>query len=96
VRSLLAAHDRSGGFFGPDAAGRPEPPAPGTLVGVYRLVEKIGEGGMGEVYRAERADGLFGREVALKVTRAGCSILAPRRGSPPSGKFSPRCSIRTS
>ena len=70
VRSLLAAHDRSGGFLGP-AAGRPELPAPGTLVGVYRLVEKIGEGGMGEVYRAERADGLFGREVALKVTRGG-------------------------
>ena len=71
VRSLLAAHDRSGGFLGPAAADRPEPPAPGTLVGVYRLVEKIGEGGMGEVYRAERADGLFGREVALKVTRGG-------------------------
>ena len=71
VRSLLEAHDRSGGFFGPAAADRPEPPAPGTLVGVYRLVEKIGEGGMGEVYRAERADGLFGREVALKVTRGG-------------------------
>ena len=70
VRSLLAAHDRSGAFLGP-AAGLPEPPAPGTLVGVYRLVEKIGEGGMGDVYRAERADGLFGRDVAVKVTRGG-------------------------
>ena len=28
VRSLLAAHDRSGGFFGPAAADRPEPPSP--------------------------------------------------------------------
>jgi eukaryotic-like serine/threonine-protein kinase len=71
VRSLLAAHDRSGDFLGPVEA---EPPAslrPGATLGAYRLVAKIGEGGMGDVYRAERADGAFGRAVAVKVTRGG-------------------------
>ena len=42
----------------------------GTRVGSYRVLELIGVGGMGEVYRAERADGQFEQQVALKlVTR---------------------------
>ncbi len=36
-------------------------------IGPYRLVEEMGSGGMGIVYRAERADGHFEQEVALKV-----------------------------
>ena len=43
----------------------------GRRVGAYRIVELIGEGGMGEVYRAFRADDQFRKEVALKVIRAG-------------------------
>jgi eukaryotic-like serine/threonine-protein kinase len=70
VRSLLDAHDRAGGFFVP-ADARPPGLGPGTVVGAYRLVEKIGAGGMGDVYRAERSDGAFGRAVAVKVTRGG-------------------------
>ena len=42
----------------------------GTQIGAYRLVERVGEGGMGEVYRAERADGAFSQQVAVKVMRA--------------------------
>lgn len=36
-------------------------------IGPYRLVEEIGRGGMSVVYRAERADGQFQRQVALKL-----------------------------
>ena len=37
----------------------------GTKLGVYEMVEPIGKGGMGEVYRAR--DTKLGREVAIKV-----------------------------
>src|ERR1700741_4437257 len=39
----------------------------GELVGPYRLVRPLGAGGMAEVWLAERADGAFKREVALKI-----------------------------
>lgn len=41
--------------------------AAGERVGPYRLVRPIGTGGMGAVWLAQRADGLFEREVALKL-----------------------------
>jgi hypothetical protein len=40
------------------------------MIGAYRVVEKIGSGGMGEVYRGERADGTFAHQVAIKVTQS--------------------------
>ncbi len=38
-------------------------------VGPYRLIEQIGHGGMGVVYRAERADGQYTQTVAVKLVR---------------------------
>jgi serine/threonine protein kinase len=41
------------------------PLAPGTRIGVYEIADRIGEGGMGEVYRA--TDTTLKRQVAIKV-----------------------------
>jgi tetratricopeptide (TPR) repeat protein len=43
----------------------------GRRLGQYRLVRRIGCGGMGAVYLAEREDGEFNRQVAIKVVRSG-------------------------
>lgn len=44
---------------------------PGVEVGTYRLESLLGEGGMGQVWLASRADGLYQRRVALKLLRPG-------------------------
>ncbi|MEM1041723.1 MAG: serine/threonine-protein kinase [Bacteroidota bacterium] len=43
----------------------------GEAVGPYRIAEEVGRGGMGAVYRAERADGAFEQTVALKIVKRG-------------------------
>jgi serine/threonine protein kinase len=73
VRRLLAGHEEADGLFGPPP--QDPPPLPRRL-GAYLLVEEIGRGGMGAVYRAERADGQFEKQVAVKVL-AG-DLLTPR------------------
>jgi Tol biopolymer transport system component len=53
------------------------PVEPGQMLSHYRLAEKIGEGGMGEVYRAE--DTRLGREIALKVLPSAMAADTERR-----------------
>ncbi len=48
-------------------------------IGVYRLVELIGRGGMGAVYLAERADEQFEKQVALKLLPIGVGGEAAQR-----------------
>lgn len=79
LESLLVAHEQSGTDF------LNTPPVPtvaimedtqprelfiGRSIGPYQIVNQIGAGGMGEVYRAFRIDE-YEKEVAIKVVRAG-------------------------
>ena len=52
-------------------AGTQAAPWAGRLLGAYRLVELIARGGMGQVYLAERADGAYEQQVAVKLMREG-------------------------
>jgi hypothetical protein len=82
VHALLAAHERAGSFL-PNAdrpanssnisgGGRAslQVEGPGALVGRYKLLEKIGEGGFGVVYMAEQREPVK-RKVALKIIKLG-------------------------
>jgi eukaryotic-like serine/threonine-protein kinase len=44
---------------------------PDQRVGTYRILRELGRGGMGAVYLAERADGAFEKQVAIKVLKRG-------------------------
>jgi tetratricopeptide (TPR) repeat protein len=46
----------------------------GQRLGPWRIVALIARGGMGEVYRAERADGQYRQEVALKLMRTSLHV----------------------
>ncbi len=76
VESLLASEDESGRFLAENALGLSslqEPARPavvaGRQFGQYRIVREIGHGGMGAVFLAERADGAFDHQVAIKIVR---------------------------
>ena len=64
----------TGAFVSSPGEGEPVlPPSsatPGTLVGPYKLVQEIGEGGMGTVWMAEQTHPVQ-RKVALKVIKPG-------------------------
>jgi serine/threonine protein kinase/TolB-like protein/Flp pilus assembly protein TadD len=48
-----------------------EPPRGGQRVGAYIIVRELGHGGMGTVFLAERADGQFEKQVAIKILNRG-------------------------
>jgi serine/threonine protein kinase/WD40 repeat protein len=73
---LLRAFDKAGSLLENPAVAASrtteEPPseAPGTVMGAYKLLEQIGEGGMGLVFMAEQQQPVR-RKVALKVLKPG-------------------------
>jgi serine/threonine protein kinase/Flp pilus assembly protein TadD len=81
LEKLVTAHFQAGGFLErPAVATDPDGTAgwyaagpahePGTIIGPYKLMEQIGEGGMGIVYVAEQTQPVR-RKVALKVIKPG-------------------------
>jgi serine/threonine protein kinase/tetratricopeptide (TPR) repeat protein len=80
VEALLRAHDDPDGFLERSVAqftaidhsshAAPIVELPGTLIGPYKLLEKIGEGGMGVVYMADQQSPVR-RRVAVKIIKAG-------------------------
>jgi WD40 repeat protein/serine/threonine protein kinase len=79
VEALLEASGRAGSFLTSPAVGLSPVPTvdeqpirerPGTVIGPYKLMEQIGEGGMGLVFVAEQQHPVR-RKVALKVIKPG-------------------------
>ena len=79
VHALIAAHEQSGSFLDspPQGVARSTsllaPPLPeheGSLIGPFKLLQQIGEGGMGIVYMAEQIEPVE-RRVALKIIKPG-------------------------
>ena len=54
----------------------PDAFAPGQRIGPFRIERELGQGGMGVVYLAERVEGGFAQQVALKLVRSGAQTPA--------------------
>ncbi len=69
----------------PGSADGGEANIPPARVGAFRLIERIGRGGMGDVWRGQRDDGLYEQKVAIKLiqrhalTRAAAAFDDERR-----------------
>jgi len=73
VEVLLAAHERAGDFLEKTVELPPSDfviERTGTMIGRYKLLERIGEGGFGIVFMAEQQEPVQ-RKVALKIIKAG-------------------------
>ncbi len=71
LQRLLALEAGDAGFLDSPPLQLPAGAIPGARLGPYRLERLLGEGGMGQVWLAARADGLYERKVALKLLRPG-------------------------
>lgn len=65
VRQLLSTNDKAEGLLTGHFVSSTSTPIP-QRVGQYRIIDQLGAGGMGVVYRGERDDGTFSRTVAIK------------------------------
>jgi Tol biopolymer transport system component len=74
VESLIAAHQSAGDLFDTPPLPISRDPFLGLRLGPYEVVELIGAGGMGTVYRGVRADQVFQREVAIKILQRGLDL----------------------
>ena len=73
VESLLLAHEQAGRFLQKTILLPPSDftiERTGTMIGRYKLLQKIGEGGFGAVYMAEQVEPVQ-RKVAVKIIKAG-------------------------
>jgi serine/threonine protein kinase len=74
VQELLASGAAAGDFLETPATGMtastPDLPAPSDRIGPYKLLQRLGEGGMGDVWLAEQSAPVQ-RKVALKVIKPG-------------------------
>ncbi|MCO6045111.1 tetratricopeptide repeat protein [Aeoliella sp. ICT_H6.2] len=68
--ALDSAGDFLGGSYSPATAQLPISERPGDTIGPYKLLQQIGEGGMGAVYMAEQTEPIE-RRVALKIIKPG-------------------------
>ena len=71
LRRLLLLEEDSADFLSQPVVPPSGLMVAGNEVGPYRLERLLGEGGMGQVWLAARADGLYQRRVALKLLRPG-------------------------
>jgi eukaryotic-like serine/threonine-protein kinase len=74
IESLLDAHEASGEWLEKPALQEPPDAVIGARLGAYEVVELIGNGGMGSVYRGVRIDEAYQKEVAIKVVKRGLDL----------------------
>ncbi|HST21710.1 MAG TPA: serine/threonine-protein kinase [Blastocatellia bacterium] len=79
VETLISSHEEAGAFLQVAAVNEisklfkdeVNQSLEGRIVGPYKLIRKIGQGGMGAVYLASRADDEYKKRVAIKLVKRG-------------------------